>query len=320
LKDSHEIGTETKKRIIELAKSLDYVPNPLALGLLKNKSFTVGVVVPKIGYHYNSAAISGMEDVLYKHGYSVMICQSNESQEQEEVHVKNLVASRVDGIIASLAERTSDISHFLYAQEKGIPVIFFDRVPEHVNASKIIVDNEKAAITAVEHLIECGKRKIAYIAGPPNLRISSLRYAGYIKALSKHHLEIDESLLIHCEFNPEMGYNSCRQMIEQGLDFDGILAVNDRTCAGVMTALRESGIKVPEDVAVIGFNDEPYDVFLEPSLSTIRQPAFEIGMEAARIFLDEKDGDIENFTAKIRILETELIRRGSTQKTTSVTD
>ncbi len=312
LRDSHEIGPETKKRIIDLARAMDYLPNPLALGLLKNKSFTVGVVVPKIGYYYNSLAISGIEETLERHGYSVMICQSNETQEQEVLHVKNLVASRVDGIIASLSEKTNDISHFIYAQSKGIPVIFFDRVPEYTNASKIMVDNENAALTAVEHLIESGKRKIAYIAGPENLRISNIRYEGYKKALCKHEIPVNKNLLIYCEFNETMGYDSCKSMINRGLDFDGIFAVNDRTAAGALTALRQYNIKVPEEVAVIGFNDESYDIFLEPTLSTIKQPAFEIGKEAAHIFLDERNIDPEKYEAQIRILKTELIIRGST--------
>ncbi|NJN26971.1 MAG: LacI family transcriptional regulator [Cyclobacteriaceae bacterium] len=312
LKDSHEIGAETKKQIIDLATSLDYIPNPLALGLLKNRSFTVGVLVPKIGYHYNSAAISGMEEVLDRHGYSVMICQSNESHDQEVVHVKNLVASRVDGIIASLAQSAGDYDHFMYAQKKGVPVVFFDRVPDYEKASKVIIDNEKGAITAVNHLIERGKKRIAYIAGPKNLRISAIRYRGYEKALKNHNLPIDKKLLIYCEFNQEMGYQACKKMIAEGKSFDGIFAVNDRTCAGVLAALREHNIAVPDDVAVIGFNDEPYDIFLYPSLSSIKQPAFEIGQEAARIFLSERDFDPENFTPQTKILETELIWRAST--------
>jgi DNA-binding LacI/PurR family transcriptional regulator len=312
LKDSYQISATKKKEIIELAKSMDYIPNPLALGLLKNKSFTVGVVVPKIGYYYNSSAISGMEEVLKEHSYTVMICQSNESHEQEIIHVKNLVSSRVDGIIASLAETTSDISHFVYAQEKGIPVIFFDRVPEYMQASKIIIDNEAAAVTAVEHLISIGKKRIAYIAGPKNLRISGIRHEGYKKALQMHQREADPELLIYCDFNQEMGYKACKEMIRAGKRFDGIFAVNDRTCAGVLTALHEHKIRIPEDVAVIGFNDEPYDIFLHPSLSTIKQPSFEIGKEAAKIFLDERDFDLENFTPKTKVLGTELIQRGST--------
>ena len=312
LRDSHEISQDTKKRIIDLARSMDYLPNPLALGLLKNKSFTVGVVVPEISYQYNSSAISGIEEVLEKYGYSVMLCQSHESWEQEVLHVKNLVASRVDGIIASLSEATTDISHFIYAQEKGIPVIFFDRVPEQANASKIIVDNENAGRIAVEHLIDCGKRKIAYIAGPKSLRISQIRYRGYKKALEKHGLAVEEDLHIYCDFTRVMGYDSCRKMIRRKLDFDAVFAVNDGTAAGVLTALREFKIKVPEEVAVIGFNDESYDIFLEPALSTIKQPAFKIGKEAAMIFLAERDVDIENLRAQTRVLETELIIRGST--------
>ncbi len=312
LKDSHEISDSTKKRIVEYAKKMDYQPNPLALGLLKKKSFTVGVVVPNIGYHYNSAAISGMEEVLDQFGYSVMICQSNETADLEVVHVKNLVSSRVDGIIASLANSTTDISHYIYAQGKGIPVVFFDRVPEYAYASKIIVDNEAAAFNAVEHLIECGKKRIAYIAGPENLRISRIRYNGYIKALQKHNLDIDDKLLIYCEFNHEMGYRACKDILDSGLTFDGIFTVNDQAAVGVLAALRDRDIDVPSQVAVIGFNDEPNDIFLHPTLTTVKQPAFEIGQEAARIFLSERDFDFENFQPQTRILATELIPRGST--------
>ncbi len=318
LKDSHEIGSGKKKTIIELAKNLDYIPNPLALGLLKNRSFTVGVVVPKIEYHYNSSAISGMEEVLNQYGYSVMICQSNESHEQEKIHVKNLVATRVDGIIASLAESTTDIAHFIYSQQKGIPVIFFDRVPEYSNASRVIVDNEAAAMTATEHLIASGKKRIAYIAGPENLRISHIRYNGYKKALKTHGLQPDYSLLIHCEFSHEMGYRACKQMLMQKVSFDAILAVNDNACAGVLLALRESDIKVPEQVAVVGFNDEPYDIFLSPTLTTIKQPSYEIGKAAAQIFLQERDFDLENFQPQTRVLDTTLILRGSTSEITTV--
>lgn len=311
LKDSHEIGDSTKKSIIELAKNLDYIPNPLALGLLKNKTFTVGVVVPKIGYHYYSSAISGIEEILNQYGYSVMICQSNESQDQEKTHVKNLVGTRVDGIIASLSESTIDIAHFVYAQQKGIPVIFFDRVPEYQMASRVIVDNEAAAITATEHLIASGRNCIAYIAGPENLRISRIRYNGYKKALEAHGLQVDNRLLIHCEFSHMMGYHACKKMLRQNIGFDAVIAVNDNACAGVLAALRETGIRVPEQVAVVGFNDEPYDIFLSPALTTVRQPAYEIGIEAARIFLEERDFDLENFQPQTRVLDTTLIIRDS---------
>lgn len=312
LKDSHEIGESTKKKILDLAKSMDYHPNPLALGLLKNQSFTVGVVVPSIGYPYNSAAISGIEKELEQHGYHVMICQSNESLEQEIIHVKNLVASRVDGIIASLSEHTSDVGHFIYAQKKGIPVVFFDRVPEYDHASKVIVDNTAAAQKAVEHLFSQGKQKIAYIAGPKKLRISSIRYQGYLEAHARARVDVDKELLIYCDFNEQMGYEACKEMIRADKQFDGIFAVNDRTCAGVLAALREESIAVPEQVAVIGFNDEPYDIFLSPSLTTIKQPAYEIGQTAAQFFLQEKDIDFKDFQPQVATLDTELIKRNST--------
>jgi len=312
LRDSHEISADTKKAVIELAKALNYSPNPMAVGLRNRKTFNVGVIIPSLWYYYNSAAVSGMEEVLEAYGYSVMICQTNESYEREVIQVSNLINSRVDGILASISQSTQDHQHFLKAQQEGIPVIFFDRVPDYLGASRIVIDNKAAARKAIRHLFERGRRRIAFIAGPEKLRISQTRYEGYLEAHKAHGIEADPSLVINCNFTKNMGYQATREFLKRHRNVDGLFAINDRTCIGAMAALAEAGIKIPDDVAVVGFNDEPTVQYLSPPLTTIRQPAFEMGKAAAGRFLEERDLNHETFTPATVVLDTQLIVRGST--------
>jgi len=312
LRDSYEISPETKKRVIELAKSLNYKPNPLAVGLKKNKTFNVGVIIPSLWYYYNSAAVSGMEEVLEEHGYSVLICQSKESYKREVIQVKNLVDSRVDAIFASISQSTIEYDHFLEAQEEGIPVLFFDRTPEIEDFSKVVIDNKLAALKAITHLFEKGRKRIAFIAGPEKLKISKKRYQGYEEAYQNHGLEIDKNLIINCNFTKNMGYQATKDFLKKNIAFDGLFAINDRTCIGAVAAIKEAGFKIPEDVAVVGFNDEPTVQYLNPPLTTIRQPAFEMGKEVANLFLKERNKSNLNTAPTKIVLETELIVRRST--------
>lgn len=310
LSDSHEISSETKRKVVELAKSLNYKPNPLAVGLRKNKTFVVGVVIPSLWYYYNSAAVTGMEEVLEEHGYSVLISQSKESFKREKIQVKNLIDSRVDAIFASISQSTTDHAHFLAAHEEGIPLFFFDRTPDCEGFSKVVIDNKLAAKKAIKHLFARGKRKIAFIAGPEKLRISEKRYQGYLEAHQEHGLVIDESLVINCNFTKNMGYKATKNFLKKNIPFDGLFAINDRTCIGAFAAIKEAGFRIPEDVAVVGFNDEPTVQYLNPPLTTIKQPAYEMGKEVANLFLKEKN-KANSVPAKL-ILDTRLIVRKST--------
>ncbi len=311
LRDSYEISQETKKAVVELARAMNYKPNLLAVGLRKNKTFKVGVIIPSLWYYYNSAAVTGMEEVLEEHGYSVMICQSKESYNREVIQVRNLIDSRVDGILVSISQSTIKYDHFIDAQEEGIPVIFFDRAPSYEGASKVVIDNKLAAKSAIHHLFKKGRKRIVFIAGPEKLRISKTRYEGYLEAYKEHGLEPDENLIINCNFTKNMGYRATKSFLRKNIDIDGLFAINDRTCIGAVAAVQEAGLKIPQDVAVVGFNDEPTVQYLTPPLTTIRQPAYEIGMEAAKLFLKERNADTGQFTPTKLILETELIVRES---------
>ena len=312
LRDSHEISPGTKKKVVELAKSLNYKPNPLAVGLRKNKTFTVGVVIPSLWYYFNSAAVTGMEEVLEEHGYSVLICQSKESYKREVIQVKNLVDSRVDAIFASISQSTVDYSHFHAAREEGIPIIFFDRTPDYEGFSKVVIDNKLAAKEAIDHLFKQDKKRIAFIAGPENLKISKKRYQGYVQAYKERGLPIDEALVINCNFTKNMGYQATKNFLKKSIPFDGLFAINDRTCIGAVAAIKEAGFEIPKDVAVVGFNDEPTVQYLNPPLTTIRQPAYEMGKEVAHLFLKKRNKSTINSTPVKSILDTELIVRKST--------
>jgi DNA-binding LacI/PurR family transcriptional regulator len=312
LRDSHEISPETKKRVVELAKSWNYKPNPLAVGLRKNRTFNVGVIIPSLWYYYNSAAVTGMEEVLEAHGYSVLICQSKESYKREVIQVKNLIDSRVDGIFASISQATVKHDHYLAAQAEGIPVIFFDRTPDCEGFSKVVIDNQLAAKKSIQHLFEKGRNRIAFIAGPEKLKISQKRYKGYEEAHQEQGIEVDGSLIINCNFTKNMGYQATKNFLRKRIPFDGLFAINDRTCIGAVAAIQEAGFVIPKDVAVIGFNDEPTVQYLNPPLTTIRQPAYEMGKEVAKLFLKERNPKQSPVPPTKLYLDTELIVRKST--------
>jgi LacI family transcriptional regulator len=312
LRDSYEISPETKKRVVELAKSLNYKPNPLAVGLRKNKTFNVGVIIPSLWYYYNSAAVTGMEEILEQQGYSLLICQSKESYKKEVIQVKNLIDSRVDAIFASISQSTVNYVHFKAAQEAGIPVIFFDRTPDCEEFTKVVIDNKLAAKRAIQHLVERGRRHIAFLAGPQTLLISKRRYLGYEEAHIEFGLFANKDLIINCNFTKNMGYEATKKFLQKKIKIDGLFAINDRTCIGAIAAIQEAGFTIPADIAVVGFNDEPTVQYLSPPLTTIRQPAYEMGKEVAKLFLNERIKSNINTSPTKLYLDTELIIRKST--------
>jgi DNA-binding LacI/PurR family transcriptional regulator len=315
LHDDYQISEATKQRVMEMAKKMDYSPNPLALGLLSKKTKVIGVIVPDIFYYFNSAAISGIEEVLNRAGYSVIVCQSKEKTEKEKLHLKNLIASRTDGAIISIAQDGRDFSHYEKNIEKGFPLVFLDRVPAIKNISSVTIDNKEAARKATAHLIKQGCKKIAYVAGPSclvGLNLGKLRYEGYIKAHVEAGLEINRYLLVNCNFDKSLGRNAVKKLLESEHKPDGILAINDRLAIGAMAAVRDVGLRIPEDVKVMGFNNETFDEFLHPALSTVYQPANEMGQEAAKILLTMLESKKDNFKAVSKTLPTRVVKRAST--------
>lgn len=314
LKDHPDISPETKKAVNELAKKLNYTPNAVALSLRKSKTNTIGVIIPEIVHFFFSTVISGIEEVAYGAGYNVMVCQSNESYEREVTDTFALLSSRVDGMIVSISEETQNFDHLLEIQDRGIPLVFFDRSIDGFSSSQVIVDDERGAYEATKHLIDQGYKNIAHLMGPENLKLGQNRFNGYVKALKDAGMPIDERLIFKGSYSSK---DEAEQIVldslHRGPEFDAIFAHHDVVAVGALSAAKKYGFHVPNDFGVVGFSDWQFSEWISPSLSSVRQPGYEMGKSAAKIFLDEI-ADKENFKPQKLILDTQLIVRESSQR------
>lgn len=313
LKDHHSIGDATKKAVKDLAKKYNYHPNNIAFSLSKKSTKTIGVIVPLLSHYYFSTVISGIEELAYKSGYKVIICQSAESYEREVIVSQALLSSKVDGLIVSISRETNNSDHFKLYLDRNVPIVFFDRICADMEVSSVTVDDYQGAFTAVEHLIKEGHSKIAHFAGPPLLQISQQRIKGYKDALLKNGLPFEEKLLIDCGpgLEQENGSKAAQEMLDAGIKPDAIFAVCDPIAIGIMMTLKKNNIRIPDEVAVVGFCDEPVAKVVEPQLSTLVQPAFEIGEKTVKLLLNQINSPIpltekKILTAELKIRESSL--------------
>ena len=312
LHDSYQISKETKQKVCSLAEMWGFQLNPQARGLKTHHSFTLGVVVPEIAHKYFSSAISGIQQVVLPAGYNVLIGQSNESAEQECKVVRQLVSSRVDGIIMSLSGQTRYCDYLQNLIDDGFPLIMFDRVSDEVNCSKVIIDHEAAAFKAIEHLIGQGCRRIAHLSGPQTLSIVKNRIKGFRRALKAYDLPFIPEFLIENGADPEHTPAHIRWLMQQTDPPDGISCFNDDVAIHALLTLKKERIPVPAKVKIIGFNNEKECQVIEPNLSSIEHPVVEMGKEAARLFLKY----IENphYPTQTIVFNTGLIVRQSSEK------
>ncbi|MDR1864664.1 MAG: LacI family transcriptional regulator [Bacteroidales bacterium] len=310
LHDSYQISPETKEKVFRLAEQWGFHFNPQAQGLKSHRSFTLGVVVPEIAHKYFSSAISGIQDVVLPAGYNVLIGQSNESAEQEDEVIKQLVAARVDGLIVSLSGNTRHTDYLRTLVRDRFPVILFDRVSDEIDCPKVIIDHEKAAYTATEHLIGKGCRRLAHLSGPQVLTIAKNRIRGYKKALSDYHVPFVPELLVENGTNPEYTPQHVRRLMQMPEPPDGISCFNDDVAINALLTLKEMQVQVPRQVRIIGFNNEKECRIIEPNLSSIEHPVVRMGKEAAQLFLNRMNG--KNPDQGTVVFETSLIERAST--------
>jgi LacI family transcriptional regulator len=313
LKDSPELHPDTKKRIREMAKSMNYQPNLLAQSLRISRSKVLGVIVPELESHFFSSNISGIQDTAYKRGYNFMICQSNESYVQEISNIRVLVASQVDGLLISLSRETTNYQHLQDLHNREIPFIMFDRVTEEIPVSRVTVDDENGAYQVTHHLLEQGCRKIAFISGPQDLYISKKRKEGYLKALAEYGISEKESRIYVSDLNQESNRKIAYKILEEEDRADAIFGMIDPVAVDVMLILKEKGIKIPQEIALAGFTNNPTSAVVEPSLTTVSQPGYEMGQIAANHLLDQLD-DIVSSEPQSFVLGTTLIARNSTLK------
>jgi LacI family transcriptional regulator len=316
LRGSYEISPETKKMVLEYAEKINYRPNPIALSLKERKSRSIGVIVSEIANNFFSQAINGIESIAYNRGYHVIISQSHESEEREMVNVQHLASRSVDGLLVSLSSQTTDLSHFKELHEKGLPIVFFDRITDEIETHKVVANNSLGAFQATEHLIQNGFKRIAHITSSPYLSITRERLEGYRAALEKYKIPYNESLVKHCNHGGmivdevEVAVNELFSMKSKP---DALFSAGDRLTTVYLGILKKSNMKIDE-LPITGFTNTNLADLFSPSLTTVRQPAFEIGQVATELLVQiiESKRPVTDF--ETRVLETELIIRESSKR------
>ncbi|GAB4030290.1 LacI family DNA-binding transcriptional regulator [Spirosoma jeollabukense] len=311
LRGMPEIHPDTRKAVTQLAEELDYQPNQLAKNLAKSRTRTIGVIVPNLSYYYFSAMLNSIEEAALQSGYSVLVCQTNESYLREITNIQNLLRSQVEGFIISLSRDTDNYEHVERLTRKNIPLVLFDRYAESINVSKVIVDNHAAAFKATEHLIENGCRRIGFLAGPAQLVLSNQRINGYRAALAKHELSVGDQYIFNCDYTQENTIMQTLAMMSLQQPPDGVVIISDRMAYSAMYAMQQKGIRIPDDVAIVSFNNEPISAYFSPTLSSISQPIQEMGTETVRLLLREMEATDNTIPKETKIMETQLIVRGS---------
>lgn len=283
LRDSYEISAETKQRVFDLARKLNYVPNPYASSLRQKKSKTIGVVIPEVADGFFSLVINGIESVAQVKGYHVLIYLTHESFEKEKAIIQDFQSGRVDGVLISLASETTDIDHIINLHKNGVPVVFFDRVSEKADIARITTDDYESSYTAARHLIEQGCKQIAFLSISQNLLMSRKRLAGYKQALADFQYKIQEELIINCEQEGIYNYTIIKNLLQAPARPDGIVASIERLAITTYIICRELHLSIPSDIKIISFSNLETASLLNPPLTTVTQPAFEIGKVATTV-------------------------------------
>ncbi|MBO4660526.1 MAG: LacI family DNA-binding transcriptional regulator [Prevotella sp.] len=311
LRNSHEVGEDMKKKVNALAREMNYRPNPFAQSLRKEAPHIIGVVVPNLVTHYYSAVLSGIEDYARKRDYSVFCCNSNESEELEKGAIDNYVNMHVEGIIACLAQETRDYSHFHQIHDMGIPLVFFARtcLPEYF--SSVVADGDSAAQKATEHLLNTGSKRVAFIGGPNHLDMVKRRKHGYLEALREHRIPINRDLVICDKIDFDVAYKSTMELLKRPDSPDAILGFNDIITYGAYCAIKDMGLRIPDDVAIIGFSDSESADYVTPKLSTIADKAYEQGQLACELLMKALNGDKQRYN---EIVPMQMIVRESSAK------
>jgi LacI family repressor for deo operon, udp, cdd, tsx, nupC, and nupG len=315
LNNRNYVNEDTKQLILKTAAELNYKRNILASNLRMGKTKTIGVVVPRINQNFFSNVIVGLEDATYQHGYNLIICQSNESHEKEIQCINTLINQHVDCIVISVSVDSNDYSHLQNVIDHGIQLIQFDRIVDELETLKVINDNEQASMEAVSHLIEQGYKRIALLEGPQTLNIFSQRKAGYLKALEKHNIQQESELIIENAWTKELGAKATRKLLSLPNPPDAIFAsTSDFSALGVLEVANAMNIKVPTQLGICGYANEPFTELTTPSITTIDQFSVYMGKTIANLYFQENENKEVLITPKTISIKPKLIVRSSTIK------
>ncbi|MBJ2176211.1 LacI family DNA-binding transcriptional regulator [Aureibaculum sp. A20] len=314
LHDDTRISDKTKKAVKQVAENLNYQPNHLASALRSGKSKLVGVIVPRTNSNFFSSVLQNIEEVLNKKGYNIIITQSNESYKKECDNIDTLLFTQVDGIIASMANETVDLSYYEKVKSKGIPLILFDRGENDLNVDYIGINDYESSHSIVEHLVNNGCKRIAHIGGYKRTRIFNNRIRGYIDALKKYNLPLDTELLTESGLTIKDGREMMQQLLNLKERPDAVYVAGDYAALGALQVLNENNIKIPEEIALVGFGNEPFTDMVTPRITSVKQHSEEIGKQAALAFLKYNKDEVVHQTLNKIILNAELIVRDSSNK------
>lgn len=314
LRDSPEISEDTRQKVQAFAKLYNYKPNLIALSLKNKKTKTIGIIIPEIVHHFFATVISGIEHVANEHGYNVIVTLSDESFDKEVINMEMLANGSIDGFIMSLSKETQyrkDFHHITEVINQGMPVVMFDRVTNDILCDKVIIDDNLAAYEAVQNLINKGFRKIALITTVDYVSVGKLRTDGYIKALKTNDIKVDENLIVKIE-----DIDNCSDEIQNLIssnEIDAVFAVNELFAVTAIKAAKNIGIKVPEDLAIIGFTDGIISKYSSPSITTVSQNGIKMGGKAAKMLIERLESEEEEEEHyKTEVIETHLVIREST--------
>ena len=311
LRSSPEIGQEMQEKVKALAKRLNYRPNPFAQSLRKEAPRIIGVVLPNLVTHYYAAVLDGIEDEARKDGYSVISANTHEKSEDEVRAIDNFINLHVEGIIACLSQNTTDYSHFEEISKMGIPLVFFGRTCLPDKFSCVTANGDEAAQEATQHLIDTGSRRIAFIAGPNHLDMVRRRKHGYLEALRENRIPIDRELVVCEKIDFDWAVEATKKLLQMENKADAILAFNDIITFAAFTAIKDLGLRIPEDVALIGFTDDEHAQYVTPRMSVIEDQAHEMGKVAYELLQKNISGDTKIYK---KIVPQKLVIRGTSDK------
>lgn len=312
LRNAYDVNPDTRQQVLAKAIELKYKPNFNAIGLVKNSSNNIGIVLPVITNYYFSTVITGIQEVAFKNGFNMVLYLTDDSAQRECEILDELSLSNIDGLLICVSSMSDQNDHFQRVIDNGIPIVFFDRVASDIKTSKIMQDDFNGAYQAVEHLIQSGYKKIAHIAGPSGMLFTEKRLEGYISALKDHHLPVKKEWIIHSGFSQKYGEADMLELLQQKPRPDAVFAANDRKAVGAIVALKQQKIKIGKEIGVIGFTNDPISEIIQPTLTTMEEPAFEIGRISCELLI--KHLSKKNFSPQEITLPSRLIVRDSTKR------
>ncbi|MGQ1889889.1 LacI family DNA-binding transcriptional regulator [Thermophagus sp. OGC60D27] len=313
LKDHPDISPELKKKIQAMAFEKNYQHKGSSAKNAKSSAKTIGVIVPDMVTYFFSSVIQGIESYVKENGYFVVITNSYDSAEKEEKCVEHLIEIGVCGVISSIAQETKSLNHFGRLTTGNVPIVFFDRVSETDRISSVVIDNTYTALELTRHFYKNGARRIAFLAGPRHLSITKERMAGYLSGLIECGLPVNNSYMAYTGLSADAAETAASQLLQLADPPDALLCINDTVAFGAMRAIRKSGLSIPNDIALSGFTNEMHATVVEPTLTSVQQPTFEMGQEAAKMIIDQIENGIYDLPRQV-VLKSHLVVRESSQR------